>query len=61
MFIKLRVYDVLGREVSTLISGHLMPGLHEAQFDGSIYQSGVYFYKLTASDYSETRKMVLVK
>ncbi len=60
-YIKLVVSDVLGREVQTLVNEKLQPGTHEATFDGSMLNSGVYFYKLTANGYSETKKMLLIK
>ncbi len=65
--VKLIVFDVLGREIANLIPPHwggqegLQPGTYEAEWDGSKYSSGVYFYKLITADYIETRKMVLVK
>jgi len=55
------VYDMLGREVSTLVNVNLQPGVYETTFDGSGLNSGVYFYRLTSGDYSETRKMILLK
>ncbi len=58
---KLIVFDVLGREVSTLVNENLNPGTYEVDFDGSKFSSGVYFYKLTAGSYTETKKMLLVK
>ncbi len=60
-FTKLIVYDLLGGEVTTLVNEELRPGTYEADWDGSNYSSGVYFYKLMASDFSETKKMVLMK
>ena len=60
-FVKLIIYDVLGREVATLVNEQLTPGTYEAEWDGTDYPSGVYFYKLTAGDYTESRKMILIK
>ena len=60
-FLKLTIYDILGREVTTLVNQHLIPGTYEAEWDASNYPSGVYFYKLVAEDYTQTKKMVLVK
>ncbi|MCX6157881.1 MAG: T9SS type A sorting domain-containing protein [Ignavibacteriae bacterium] len=57
----LKVYDVMGREVQTLVNERLQPGTYEAAFDGSSLNSGVYFYKISAGDYSETKKMLLIK
>ena len=62
--VSLKIYDVLGREVSTLFSspwGRIGGAVYEAEWDGTNYPSGVYFYKLIAADYTETRKMVLLK
>lgn len=57
----LKVYDLRGREVQTLVNERLNAGKYEATFNGSMLNSGVYFYKLTAGGYSEIRKMLLVK
>jgi photosystem II stability/assembly factor-like uncharacterized protein len=57
----LKVYDILGRVVSTLVKEQLKPGFYEVTWDASQYASGVYFYKLKAGDYSESKKMVLIK
>lgn len=59
--VRLIVYDLLGREVATLVNEELKAGTYEVEFDGSKYSSGVYFYKMVATDYTETRKMVLMK
>ncbi len=60
-FTELKVFDILGREVETLVSENLKPGEYEADFTAGRLTSGVYFYRLTSDGYSETRKMVLVK
>lgn len=60
-FTKLNVYDILGREVVTLVNEELKPGTYEADWDGSDYSSGVYLYKIISGDYTETRKMILMK
>jgi hypothetical protein len=57
----LKVYDVMGREVQTLVNESLKPGTYEATFDGSQLTSGVYFYKLIAGNFVETKKMLLIK
>ena len=59
--VSLIVYDALGKELTTLVNKHLNPGTYEVEFDGSNYTSGVYFYRLQARDYFETRKMLLLK
>jgi hypothetical protein len=55
------VYDALGRVVTTLVNQPLSPGTYEVDFDGTNYPSGVYFYKITASEFSESKKMILMK
>jgi hypothetical protein len=57
----LRVYDILGREVTTLVNGMQTPGAKSVSFNASAYPSGVYFYKLNSGSYSDVRKMMLVK
>jgi hypothetical protein len=61
--VSLKVYDILGREVATLINNEPMqPGKHEKQFDGSKLSSGVYFYRLNVDGkFSATKKLVLMK
>lgn len=59
--VRLVVYDVLGREVATLVNEQLKPGTYEVDFDGSNLGSGIYYYKLVAGDFVETKKMVLIK
>jgi hypothetical protein len=60
-FTKLAVYDITGREVAPLVNEKLSPGTYEYKFDASKLTSGVYFYKLQAGDFIETKRMVLVK
>ncbi|HWA07794.1 MAG TPA: endonuclease [Ignavibacteria bacterium] len=60
-FVKLAVYDIMGREVNTLVSQNLKPGVYLADWDASMMTSGVYFYKITAGRFSETKRMILVK
>jgi flagellar hook assembly protein FlgD len=59
--VSLRVYDILGNEVKTLVEGHQRAGTYNIFFDGSDLASGVYLYKLTADDFTQTKKMLLVK
>jgi subtilisin-like proprotein convertase family protein len=59
--VKLVVFDVLGREVVTLVNEFKPPGVYEANFDASNYASGIYFYKLETADFAETKKMILIK
>jgi hypothetical protein len=60
-FVKLAVYDMLGRELKSIINENQKPGTYTAQFDASKLTSGVYFYRLETRDFVETRKMILVK
>ncbi len=59
--VTLKVFDVLGREISTLVNEVLQPGVHTVRWDASSYPSGVYFYRLEAGDFRATRKLVLLK
>jgi len=59
--VDLRVYDVVGKEVAVLVNEYKTPGKYEIPFDGTNYSSGIYFYKLSASSFTETKKMVLIK
>jgi len=59
--VTLKIYDVLGREVETLVDTKQQAGAHIVRFDGSRFASGVYFYRLTAGSSSFTRKMLLLK
>jgi hypothetical protein len=64
--IVLKVYDVLGNEITTLVNEKLQPGTYEVpfsinQFPDYQMPSGVYFYKLTANGFSETKKMIILK
>jgi hypothetical protein len=60
-YVTLKVYDVLGREIETLINGRTEAGLHRVEFDGSGSPSGVYYYCLFCADLVETRNMILAK
>ncbi|HWQ81532.1 MAG TPA: M28 family peptidase [Ignavibacteria bacterium] len=60
-FVELKVYDILGKEVAVLINEKLKPGEYDAIFNGGQLAAGVYFYKLTAGNFSEVKKMVLIK
>ncbi|HUI29380.1 MAG TPA: T9SS type A sorting domain-containing protein [Candidatus Acidoferrales bacterium] len=60
-FVTLKVYNILGQEVSTLFSGVQHAGNYQATFDGAKFASGVYFYRLQAGNVSITKKLVLIK
>jgi photosystem II stability/assembly factor-like uncharacterized protein len=59
--VTLKIYDILGREIQTLVNEKLQPGSYEVTFDGSNLSSGIYFYQLKAGEYIENKKMVLIK
>jgi hypothetical protein len=58
---KIVVFDMLGKEVATLVNEKLDAGSYQILFDASQLPSGIYFYKLTAGNFSETKKMILLK
>jgi hypothetical protein len=59
--VKLKIYDVTGREISTLVNSKLQTGSYEYIFEATGLSSGVYFYKLVAGDFSSVKRMVLLK
>jgi hypothetical protein len=59
--VTLKIYDVLGNELATLINEEKPAGVYEVEFDASNLSSGIYFYKLTASSFVETKKMTVLK
>ena len=59
--VKITVYNILGRQVSTLLDREMTAGNHEVEFDGSGLATGVYFYRLQTGESEHTRKMMLVK
>ena len=58
---QLKVYDVLGNEVATLVNEFKPAGSYEENFNAAKLSSGVYFYKLIAGSFIETKKMILIK
>jgi len=59
--VQLKVYDILGKEVTTLVNEQREAGRYEVQFDGSKYSSGVYFYEIKAGDFTAVKKLMLMK
>jgi hypothetical protein len=59
--VELKVYDVLGREIETIVNGEQNAGYYEIEFDASRLASGIYFYRLQAGNFIETKKMLLLK
>lgn len=60
-YVKITVYDMLGKEVKILENGYKQPGRHSTSFNGLDYATGIYYYKIEAGNYSEVKKMVMVK
>lgn len=60
-YVELRVYDELGRVVEDLVSGSLVRGSYEIQWNASNSPSGIYYYRIQAGEFTETRKMILAK
>ncbi|MBI5402393.1 MAG: M28 family peptidase [Ignavibacteriae bacterium] len=59
--VNLKIFDILGREVATLLNNKMLPGIYEANWNASSFPSGIYFYKLISGEYTATKKMVLIK
>ena len=59
--VTLKIYDLLGREVATLVEEEKPAGEYEIEFNAANLPSGIYFYQLKAGQYSETKKMILLK
>jgi hypothetical protein len=59
--VKLVVFDLLGRQVSTMDFGRVNAGTHNVEFDGSAFASGVYFYRLETANFAATKKMLMLK
>ena len=60
-FVKLSVFDILGREIAVLVDGNVQAGKHKVTFDASGFAAGVYFYRMQAGKFQETRKLILLK
>lgn len=60
-FVNLKIYDVLGNEVATLLNEYKVKGEHQVEFSASGLTSGIYFYKLEAGNHIEIKKMILIK
>lgn len=59
--VTLKIYDILGKEITTLVDKEMNPGKYSIDFDGSKLSSGIYFYKMISGNFSETKKMIMVK
>ena len=60
-YVSLTVFNILGQRVATLVDGMEGAGYHQARFDGRMWASGVYFYRLTAGNFTQTKKSLLVR
>lgn len=60
-FVSIKIYNSLGVEINTLVNESKQQGSYDVSWDGTNYPSGVYFYELTAGDFKERKKMVLIK
>lgn len=59
--VTLEVYNLTGQRVATLVNSDQATGTHTVRWDASQYASGVYMYRLTAGEFTETKKMLLIK
>jgi photosystem II stability/assembly factor-like uncharacterized protein len=59
--VNITIYEITGKEISILVNEQLMPGEYEVNWNGSRYPSGVYFYRIITEEFTETKKMILVK
>ena len=59
--VTLKIYDILGREISTLVNKEQLPGNYEVEFNASELTSGLYFYKIARNGFTQTKKMILLR
>jgi 5-hydroxyisourate hydrolase-like protein (transthyretin family) len=59
--VTLKIFDLLGREVAVLVNETLQPGTYELRFDTGDLPSGIYFYQLETENFTETKKLILLK
>jgi hypothetical protein len=59
--VSLKVFDITGREIQTLVNEKLNPGTYEVTFNGSNFASGIYYYSLETNGYKQTKKMIFLK
>jgi hypothetical protein len=60
-FVTVTIFDMLGRKVATLLNEQKEAGYYDMKFDGTNYASGMYFYKIEAGNFTDTKKMILIK
>lgn len=61
LIFRMTIYDMSGKEISTLINEQLQPGMYELEWDASNYPSGTYFYRLSSDGFSDSKRMLLIK
>ncbi len=61
IFVTLKVFDILGKEVASLINEEKTSGVYTISFDGSSLSSGVYFYQINAGNFHQTKKFILLR
>jgi hypothetical protein len=57
----LKIYDILGKEIATLVNGKQEPGTYEVSFEGNNFSTGVYFYRIQSGDFVQVKKMLMIK
>ncbi len=60
-YVTMKIFDIGGREIATLISGIMLPGYHQVSWDATGFASGIFFCRLTAGEYDQIRKIILVR
>ncbi|MBS1518696.1 MAG: T9SS type A sorting domain-containing protein, partial [Bacteroidetes bacterium] len=60
-FVSIKIFDILGKEVMSLVNENKQPGYYDVQFNASNFASGMYFYKIEAGNFTETKRMILLK
>lgn len=60
-FATLKVLDITGKEIITIVNSYMQPGVYKYEFDAAGYSSGIYFYTLSVNNYTETKRMILLK
>ena len=61
VYVTLKVYDILGREITMLVNEQQQPGLYEVEWNADNNLSGVYFYRIMAGEFTKAKKMILIK
>jgi hypothetical protein len=59
--VKISVYDITGKEIEVLLNEKLQAGIYQTNWNASNFPSGVYFYRIQVGDFSETKKLILLK